>query len=114
MSRHGIKILLAMMALSAAVPAGRALAGGNGDDFGAEKVGKVRFIDRSLNLFILDDGTEFRTTDARMLDNLKEGAWVEVDYSDAAGRNVVNFIEPATPDTVVGVTPNTGDSHGVH
>jgi hypothetical protein len=114
MSRHGIKILLAVMALSMAVPAGRAVAGGNGDDFGADKVGKVRFIDRALNLFTLDDGTEFRTTDARMLDNLKEGAWVEVDYSETSGRNVVNFVEPATPDTVGGVAPNSGDSHGVH
>jgi len=114
MSRHGIKMLLAVMALSAAVPAGRAVAG-QGNTSAAEKVGQIRFIDRALNLFVLDDGTEFRTMDARMLDNLKEGEWVEVDYSSGTSdRNVVNFVEPATRDTVEGVAAGSGDSHGVH
>jgi len=41
--------------------------------YGAREVGTVRFIDRALNLIQLEDGTELRTTDARMLTTSRKG-----------------------------------------
>ena len=81
---------------------------GQGDDYGAREVGTVRFIDRQLNLIQLDDGTELRTTDARMLQNIREGMRVLVDFAHEGDTNELNSIEPVGADTQVDVTPTTG------
>ena len=67
------QILVALLALSVAVSVGDAVAGGPGAEHAGVKVGRVEFIDRAVNLVQLDDGTELRTTDARLLQNITEG-----------------------------------------
>ena len=101
--------MLVTMALGVATSFGHAVAG-PGEDYGAREVGTVRFIDRQLNLVQLDDGTELRTTDARMLQNIREGMRVRVDFVHSDGNaNELNSIEPVGADTQVGVTPTTDD-----
>jgi hypothetical protein len=73
--------MLATMAPGVAMSFGHAAADGPDSGYGAREVGTVRFIDRPLNLIQLDDGTELRTTDARMLQNIKEGMQVLVDWN---------------------------------
>jgi len=71
-------------------------------------VGTVRFIDRALNLIQLDDGTELRTTDARMLQNIKEGMQVLVDFTNDGTRNEINSIAPVGAGSrQVDVSPTT-------
>jgi len=62
-----------VLALSVAVSMGDAMADGPGTDYDNVKVGRVGFIDRSLNLVRLEDGAEIRTTDARLLQSISEG-----------------------------------------
>ena len=107
MRRYHVAVLLAVLALSTFVAVGRARAeGGPGDAYGAEEVGKVRFIDRGLDLVQLDNGTEFRVTDPRQLTDIREGMWVKVDYTHTDERNVVNTIEPTDPNATVGPMPS--------
>ena len=70
-------VMLAAMALGVAMSFGHAVADGPDDGYGAREVGTVRFIDRDLNLIQLEDGTELRTTDARMLQTSRKacGYW---------------------------------------
>jgi len=98
--------MLVTMTLGAATSFGHAAAG-PGNDYGAREVGTVRFIDRLLNLIQLDDGTELRTTDARMLQNIREGMRVLVDFAHDGDTNELNSIEPVGADTQVDVTPTT-------
>jgi hypothetical protein len=44
---------------------GHAVADVPGDEYGVRKIGTVRFSDRAINLFQLEDGTELHTTDLR-------------------------------------------------
>src|SRR6266446_2738639 len=53
--------------------AGAAIAGPAGGDYGGQLVGQVTSIDRAHNLLVLDNFTELRTTDPRLLANLHEG-----------------------------------------
>src|SRR5213594_1945339 len=70
------------------------------------KVGRVGFMDRALNLVQLEDGTELRTTDARLLRNITEGELVKVDFTYDGDKNVLNSIEPTTPETPLGAIPD--------
>ena len=88
-------ILLALLPLSLAVSTGSALADGPGSDYGGVEEGTVRFIDRPMNLLQLDDGTELRTTDARLLEDIYVGEQVTVDFTHDGDRNLINSIEPA-------------------
>lgn len=89
------QVMLVTMALGAAMSFGHAAAGSPGDDYGGREVGTVRFIDRQLNLIQLDDGIELHTTDARMLQNIREGMRVQVDFAHSEGNtNELNSIEP--------------------
>jgi hypothetical protein len=106
MRRFQVIILLAVAALTALVAVGRAQADGAGDAYGGVEVGKVWFIDRSLDVVQLDNGTEFRVTDPRQLTDVREGMQVKVDYTHTGDRNVVNSIEPTDPDAPVGPTPS--------
>jgi hypothetical protein len=72
-------------------------------------VGTIRFIDRAQNLIQLEDGTELRTTDARMLQNIKEGMQVVVDFTNDGARNEINSIATAPADSQADVSPTAGD-----
>jgi hypothetical protein len=87
------RVVLTTLALGMAVWVGQAAADGPGDTYGAQKLGTVRFLDRAMNLLQLDDGTELRTTDSRLLRNLRE-----VDF---------NSIEAIGAGATVGATPTT-------
>jgi len=102
------QVMLATMALGVAMSFGHAVADGPDDGYGAREVGTVRFIDRDLNLIQLEDGTELRTTDARMLKDIEEGMRVRVDFVHGGDRNELNSIEPVGPDAQVGVSPTAG------
>jgi hypothetical protein len=100
-----LRILLALLPLSVAVSVGSAAADGPGSDYGGVKVGTVRFIDPAMNLVQLDDGTELRTTDARLLRDIHVGDQVKVDFTHEGDRNMINSIEGAEPETVLGAVP---------
>ena len=58
-------------------------AAGPGEDYGARHEATVTFIDRNLNLVHLDDGTELRARDSRLLERIHEGMRVVVDVTTA-------------------------------
>jgi hypothetical protein len=102
------QVMLATMALGVAMSFGHAVADGPDDGYGAREVGTVRFIDRDLNLIQLEDGTELRTTDPRMLQNIQEGMRVLVDFIHDGDRNELNSIAPVGADTETDVSPTAG------
>ncbi|PYM96360.1 MAG: hypothetical protein DME04_02140 [Candidatus Rokuibacteriota bacterium] len=101
------RLVLGTMALTVAVWVGPAGAAGPGDSYGAQVVGTVRFLDRAMNLLQLADGTELRTTDSRLLRNIREGMRVKVDFTHAADLNELNSIEPVGADVTSGASPTT-------
>ncbi len=103
------QVMLATMALGVAMSFGHAAADGPDAGYGAREVGTVRFIDRALNLIQLEDGTELRTTDARMLQNIKEGMQVVVDFTNDGARNEINSIAPVGTGSQVDVSPTAGN-----
>ena len=105
MGKH--RVVLTTLALVMAVWVGPAVADGPGDSYGAEKLGTVRFLDRAMNLLQLDDGTELRTPDSRLLRDIREGMRVKVDFTHDGDRNVLNSIEPLGADASAGAAPTT-------
>ena len=103
------RVFLATMALGVATSFGHAVADGPGDEYGARKIGTVRFVDRALNLFQLEDGTELHTTDSRILQNIREGMQVRVDFTHSGDRNELNSVEPVGADAQLGVSPTAGE-----
>ena len=103
------RVLLATVALGVTMSFGHAGADGPGDMYGAQKIGTIRFIDRPLGLFQLDDGTELHTTDSRIFRNIREGMQVRVDFTHSGERNELNSVEPVGADAQPGVSPTTGD-----
>jgi len=101
------RVVLTTLALVTAVWVGPALADGPGDNYGAQQVGTVRFLDQAMNLLQLDDGTELRTTDPRLLRNIREGMRVKVDFTHDGERNELNSIEAIGADATAGTTPTT-------
>src|SRR5437773_10312146 len=99
------RVVLTTLALGMAVWVGQAAADGPGDTYGAQKLGTVRFLDRAMNLLQLDDGTELRTTDSRLLRNLREGMRVKVRFTHEGEPNQANRIEATGAATPVGPTP---------
>ena len=79
--------------------------------FGCREKGAegVTIFDRAANLIQLSDGTELRTTDARMLQNIKEGMQVVVDFTNDRERNELNSIAPVGADSQADVSPTAGD-----
>jgi hypothetical protein len=108
------QVALATMALGLVASVGPAMADGPGGEYGAGKMGTVRFIDRRLNLVQLDSGLELRTTDSRLLKDIHEGMQVKVDYTASGGRNQINSIEPVASDTAVSVRPTGVGGSGYH
>ena len=104
---HSHRVVLTTLALGMAVWVGQAVADGPGDNYGAQQIGTVRFLDRAMNLLQLDDGTELRTTDPRLLRDVHEGARVKVDFTHAGDRNELNSLEVIGADAAVGATPTT-------
>lgn len=100
------QMLFALLVFSVAASVGDAVADGPGTEHADVKVGRVGFIDRALNLVQLEDGTELRTTDARLLRNITEGELVQVDFTYDGDKNLLNSIEPAAPDTPLGAIPD--------
>jgi len=86
---------------------GVARADGPGSAYGGEEIGTIRYINRVQNLIILTDGNEFRAMDARMLQNLREGEVVKVDFTHDGERSIINSIEPADDDSSPGASPTT-------
>jgi hypothetical protein len=107
------QVALATMALVVA-SVGPVLADGPGGEYGAEKMGTVKFIDRRLNLIQLNSGLELRTTDSHLLKDIHEGMQVKVDYTASGDRNEINSIEPVTSDTEIGVHPTGVGGSGYH
>jgi len=107
------QVALATIALVVA-SVGPVLADGPGGEYGAEKMGTVRFMDRQLNLIQLDSGLELRASDSRLLKDIHEGMEVRVDYTASGDKNEINSIEPVTSDTAVGVRPTGVGGSGYH
>src|SRR2546423_5865681 len=101
------RVVLTTLGLGMTVWVGQAAADGPGDAYGGEKIGIVRFLDRPMNLLQLDDGTELRTTDSRMLRDVREGMRVKVDFTHAGDRNELNSIEAIGADATAGAAPTT-------
>ena len=108
------QILVALLALSVVTWVGDAVADGPGAEHAGVKVGRVGFMDRALNLVQLDDGTELRTTDTRLLQNITVGEWVKVDFTSDGAENMLTSIEPAEPDTPLGAIPGAVDGITSH
>ena len=76
-------------------------------EYAGQEVGKIRYINRQQNLIVLDNGDEFRTTDQNVLQSLREGELVKVDFSFNGDHAVINYVEPSTPETATGPEPIT-------
>ena len=92
--------------LGMALVAGPALAG-PGTQYAGEEIGKIRYIDRAQNLVELDDGMQLYATNQRMLDGLREGDTVKVDFSFNGDRAYLNSIAPPTADDSTGTSVST-------
>src|SRR4029453_6027083 len=96
-----------------AVVLGLALVGGatsvyaRSNEYAGEEIGTIRHLNRTQNLVVLSSGTEFHTTDQRMLDGLREGEVVKVDFSFNGDRAILNSIEPANLGDSPGASPTT-------
>jgi hypothetical protein len=100
-----LQILMALVPLGVTLSVGAASADGPGSDYGGVKEGTVKFIDRAMNLLQLNDGTELRATDAGLLRDIRVGEEIRVDFTHDGDRNLINSVEPAQPDTVLGAVP---------
>jgi len=96
---------MTVIALGLVVSAGYAWADGPGAGYGGEKIARVKFIDRALRRIQISDGTELRAPDQRMLDNLRVGEWVKVDFVSDGDRYFINSIVPARADEILGSVP---------
>jgi hypothetical protein len=76
-------------------------------EYAGQETGTIRYINRVQNLIVLDNGDEFRTTDQRVLQPLREGEMVKLDFSFNGDHAVINFVEPAQPETATGPEPVT-------
>jgi hypothetical protein len=76
-------------------------------EYAGQEIGTIRYINRTQNVVILDNGNEFRTTDQRVLQPLREGEVVKIDFSFNGDHAVINYVEPAGPDEAPGASPVT-------
>jgi len=63
-----------------------------------QAIGMIRSIDRAENVITLGDGLRLRATDAQILDELREGELVKVDFTHEGGGWVIRTIEAADAD----------------
>jgi len=104
MEKH--RALTLTLTLGLTLVAGPAFAE-HGSQYAGQEIGTIRYINRVQNVIILDNGDEFRTTDQRVLQPLREGEMVKVDFSFNGDHAVINYVEPAQPGDVLGAIPDT-------
>ena len=92
MRRHQIVALT--LGIGLAFSAGGALAF---DLAPIHEVTTIPLVDRSLGVVQLADGTEIRTPDPRVLQNVHDGQRVVVDYVHDKDENTLTWISPAEP-----------------
>src|SRR5262245_9003490 len=95
------------MVLGLALVGSAATVHARAQEWAGQEIGTIRYINRQQNVIILDNGDEFRTTDQRVLQPLREGELVKVDFSFNGDHAVINFVEPATPEMATGPEPGT-------
>ncbi|HEX2440765.1 MAG TPA: hypothetical protein VHT71_20805 [Methylomirabilota bacterium] len=108
------RTLTLTLALGLTLVAGAAYAAGDEGGYSGEEIGTISFIDRPLSLIILSDAVEFRAPDPAMLNNLKEGDIVKVDFTNNGERTYINSIAPATADDVAGASPASEVGEHLH
>ncbi len=62
-------------------------------------IGTIRSIDRADNVVTMTDGLRLRAPDAHVLEDLREGDLVKVDFAHESGGWVIRTIEGALADT---------------
>lgn len=62
-------------------------------------IGTIRSIDRAENVVTMGDGMRLRAPDADVLEDLREGDLVRVDFAHELGGWVIRTIEGALADT---------------
>jgi hypothetical protein len=67
---------------------------GAGSENAGQVVGTVRAVYKAQGLVRLTNGTEFRATDPRQLDQVHEGMTIKIDYMQTGERKVINSIVP--------------------
>jgi hypothetical protein len=111
MEKH--RALTLTFALGLTLIAGPAAAE-HGNQYAGQEIGKIRYINRTQNLVALEDGRWFYTTDQRMLDGLREGEVVKVDFWTNGERAYLNSIAPSTPEDYPGAGIGTGVGGSQH
>ncbi len=89
---------IAAMAILATV-ASSARAGVAEPEYRGLAIGTIRSIDRADNVVTMGDGLRLRAPDARILEDLREGDLVSVDFAHERGGWVIRTIEGALADT---------------
>ena len=84
----GATMLVAALSLASAASWAR----GAGSENAGQVEGTVRAINKAQGLVTLTNGTEFRATDSRQLDQVQEGMAVRIDYMQSSDRKFINFI----------------------
>ncbi|HSF04876.1 MAG TPA: DUF1344 domain-containing protein [Methylomirabilota bacterium] len=59
----------------------------------ADVEGKIRSVDTSDRVIMLEDGTQLWVAEGQAMDDLKEGASVKASYEERDGKKIVTGIE---------------------
>jgi len=86
-----------MLAASLGLASSTSWARGAGSENGGQVEGTIRAVYTGQGLLVLTNGAEFRATDPRQLDQVREGMTVKVNYMQTGERKVINFIVVPTP-----------------
>jgi hypothetical protein len=89
---------LGVAAIVATVAAG-ARAGVPQPEYRGHAIGTIRSIDRADNVVTMGDGMRLRAPDAQILEDLREGDLVKVDFAHERGGWVIRTIEGALVDS---------------
>jgi len=92
-------ISVALGAVVVALVTGVAAGGAPEPDYRGHAIGTIRAIDRAEHVVTLGDGLRLRATDAQVLDELREGDLVKVDFAHEDGGWVIRTIEAADAGT---------------
>src|SRR5262249_17553399 len=82
----GVVLLIGVAVAGAGAPA---------PDYRGHAIGTIRSIDRADNVVTMSDGLRLRAGDGQMLDDLREGDLVKVDFAHERGGWVIRAIEGA-------------------
>jgi hypothetical protein len=89
-------------ALAVAAVVATVAGGAHGDvpepDYRGHAIGTIRAIDRADNVVTMGDGLRLRASDARILEDFREGDLVKVDFAHERGGWVIRTIEGALTD----------------